>query len=170
LNRSELQETLLQEIARSAREGNPLAVMMGDLDHFKNVNDTHGHMAGDAVLQEVARRFRSSVRRYDKIVRYGGEEFLFVLPGCDEAMAAQIAERMRATVEKAPVDTSEGLIRVTISIGVATAAPDGEVDPQALISAADAALYRAKQGGRNRVEIAAPGESRKPQNDKAANG
>lgn len=155
LNRAAILDIIEQETVRVRREGLPLAVAMADLDHFKEVNDHHGHMAGDAVIREVARRFRASVRPYDTVARYGGEEFLFVLPGCDESGAASLAERIRAAIAAKPMNTSEGIIPVTVSIGVATSVEVPLPAPERLIASADAALYEAKRGGRNRIEIAA---------------
>jgi len=161
LNRSEFSDILQQEVARSEREGTSLAVVMADLDHFKKVNDTYGHLAGDAVLQETALRFTSTVRPYDRIVRYGGEELLFVLPNCARDAAAKVAERLRVIMEREPVDTSEGPIPVTVSLGVAVSSPAAVVPPHQLVKAADAALYRAKDAGRNRIELAVPEDFKK---------
>ncbi len=126
---------------------------MVDLDHFKNVNDTYGHLAGDAVLREAARRMRASTRIYDEIGRYGGEEFVAVAPGCDVSSALNLAERIRATIGEDTIDTFDAPIPVTASLGVAM---NGEGrDAGSLIRAADAALYKAKNTGRNRIEVAA---------------
>jgi len=154
-NRSELAGILHREMAHSRRTAVPLALAMADLDHFKAVNDRYGHLAGDAVLREVAGRLRRSLRAYDTVVRYGGEVFLLVMPGCDDARAWVVAERARDSVQRRPVETPDGLLSVTVSIGVATTAHAGAVGQEALIRAVDAALYRAKRSGRNRVELAA---------------
>ncbi len=162
LNRSELGNIIEREFARSRRERVLFSVAMVDLDHFKAVNDSHGHMGGDAVLREVAGRLRDSLRPYDSIIRYGGEEFLLVLPGCDSSNAAVVAERACEAIDREPMNTSEGLIHVTVSIGVVTNAHASGVGQDALIKAVDAALYRAKRSGRNRVEIAAAIDCPKP--------
>jgi diguanylate cyclase (GGDEF)-like protein len=151
-NRTAVFEVLRREVARSERESSPLAVAMADLDHFKNLNDTYGHMAGDAVLREATRRMSTCIRSYDAIGRYGGEEFLVVLPGCDEQSAAGRAERLRGAIVNKPFDTSEGRITVTCSLGVASTSNGANGDVESLLRAADAALYRAKANGRNRVE------------------
>ena len=153
-NRSEILDLLEQEMARARRGGEPFTVLMADLDRFKSINDTYGHMAGDSVLREVAKRFSLSVRPYDKVARYGGEEFLFILPSCDAAKAMRLGERIRASIEAKPVDTPSGLIGLTLSIGVASSVDIAAATTDAIISAADAALYRAKAAGRNRVELA----------------
>ncbi len=147
---------LQRETQRSARLGRPVGVMMADLDHFKRINDTYGHQTGDAVLREVAARMLASVRNYDYVGRYGGEEFLIVLAECTAPALATTAERMRACVSGKPVETDAGPIPVTVSIGLvaglaaAPSFPEGED----LLRAADTALYRAKSNGRNRVEYA----------------
>jgi len=127
---------------------------MADLDHFKKVNDTHGHMAGDAVLRQTARRMLSQVRDYDYISRYGGEEFLVVLPGSGMEGAAALAERLCQSIGCDSMDIPEGMIPITISLGVATTCKGRKRDVASLVQAADLALYRAKENGRNRVEIA----------------
>ena len=153
-NRSEILEILEQEIARARRGGEPFTVLMADLDRFKSVNDTYGHMAGDSVLREVAKRFSLSVRPYDKVARYGGEEFLFILPSCKGDKGMRLGERVRASIETKPIDTPSGFIGITLSIGVASSEDIAAQTTDAIISATDAALYRAKDAGRNRVELA----------------
>ena len=158
LNRSAIMEVLRNEIARAEREHLPLSLLMLDLDRFKNINDTYGHLCGDAVLREVAQRMRATGRRYDSVGRYGGEEFLVVLPGCYLADACSQAERLRESLASTPFIAGSQRLRVTISAG-ASCAHDYEADT--LIREADEALYRAKAHGRNRVECsragAAPG-------------
>jgi len=151
-NRYALLDALEREHSRAVREGTPLAVIMVDLDHFKRVNDTYGHQAGDAVLREAAGRMQAGVRSYDLVGRYGGEEFLIVLPGTSGANAVQLAERLRAAVAQEPVGHDLLRIRVTASFGVSTSGPALIADPRTLIRLADEALYRAKAQGRNRVE------------------
>jgi diguanylate cyclase (GGDEF)-like protein len=152
-NRTAIIEVLRHEIARAERESEPLAVLMIDLDRFKDINDTYGHLDGDTVLREAARRMKSSGRCYDSIGRYGGEEFLIVLPGCDAVDARAQAERVRESLAEAPVATGRAMLHVTCSIGVSCAdtsyAPYADAD--SLIREADKALYQAKSEGRNRV-------------------
>jgi diguanylate cyclase (GGDEF)-like protein len=153
-NHAAILEILSNELARAQRQGVPVAIAMADLDCFKLINDTNGHPAGDEVLRVASKFMRDSVRRYDSIGRYGGEEFLIVLPGCDRANAVGHAERLRAAIARISVETPTGNIRPTMSLGVAVF--DSRTSPNAfaLIQAADTALYRAKHGGRNRVEFA----------------
>ncbi len=148
-NRGMIVEQLEREVERARRENNPLAIVLGDIDHFKSVNDTYGHAAGDAVLKDVAQRMVSIRRKYDSIGRYGGEEFLLILPGCDLQEAVPVAERLRRIVS---TDVSIGPIKwpVTISLGVASYWDLGS-DAASLMAAADEALYRAKAKGRDRV-------------------
>ncbi len=153
-NRSAILDILGSELGRARRQGVSLAISMADLDSFKLINDTHGHPMGDEVLRNVSKVMRESVRRYDSVGRYGGEEFLVVLPGCDRANAVAHAERMRAAVGRLAVGTPKGNIQPTMSFGVAVSDNLDDLDVFALIQAADAALYRAKQGGRNQVELA----------------
>jgi diguanylate cyclase (GGDEF)-like protein len=153
-NRAAILEALEREVVRSNREKNPLALIMADLDHFKHVNDTFGHPAGDAVLQEVARRMLSSFRIYDFVGRYGGEEFLVVVPSSELSLAVELAERLRQQVSARPVNIGGGaMISVTMSLGVAVVGP-GMNQAGQLLSYADEALYAAKKAGRNRVESA----------------
>jgi diguanylate cyclase (GGDEF)-like protein len=151
-NRAAILEVLGRELARGRRTGEPVGVLMADVDHFKRVNDTHGHLAGDAALQEIARRLRASVRPYDAIGRYGGEEFLIVLSSCGTDAASRIGEKIRSRVGLAPIELAAARMLVTMSLGVASSDATG-MDPLALIAAADSALYRAKAGGRDRVEL-----------------
>jgi two-component system, cell cycle response regulator len=153
-NRRAILDMLDRELARAQRESSCLAVLVADVDHFKVVNDTYGHGAGDAVLRQVSERMLGSVRTYDSVGRYGGEELLLVLPHCEEAEALGTAERTRASIEAAPCRDGEQEIPVRVSIGLATSRTLGVFDAKALIYAADAALYRAKNGGRNRCERA----------------
>ena len=155
-NRQGILERLDTELARAGRDKTSVGIMMADLDHFKRINDTYGHLAGDSVLREVASRMRSGIRAYDHVGRYGGEEFLGVLPGCAEAGALRQAERLRACFNESPIVTSETPLQVTLSLGVACAGL-GQ-DKRDLLLAADEALYRAKRNGRDCIELAAASE------------
>jgi len=148
-NRRAFDEELAREVARSARTGEPLAVVVLDLDRFKAVNDGHGHPAGDAVLREVAARAGATLRRGDLAARIGGEEFALLLPGADLAGAVELAGRVRAAVAARPIPAAAALLMVTVSLGCAALAP-GEA-PEALVARADARLYEAKRAGRDRV-------------------
>ena len=152
-NRAAITDHLKNELDRAARQQTDIGVMIADLDHFKQVNDTFGHPTGDAVLQEAARRMRSSLRPYDRIGRYGGEEFLITAPGCSLEDALIIAERIRSAICKHPVDSQSGEIPMTASLGVAIGTRFAPRGANALIAAADEALYRAKKAGRNRAEF-----------------
>jgi len=155
-NRAAMFDILERELKRARRESSPLSVVMADLDHFKAVNDRLGHSAGDAVLQESARRMSLCVRPYDWPCRYGGEEFLIVMAGCDLTGATMRAEEIRSAVGAAPFQIPEGVLSVTCSIGVTASSGDAGFDAAALLHEADAALYAAKHNGRNRVEVFAP--------------
>ncbi len=155
-NRSAILDILQRELARAAREGTSVGIAMADLDHFKQVNDTCGHNAGDFVLREAAKRMVSSLRRYDAVGRYGGEEFLIVLPSCDKQGALSVAERLRSFICEKPTTIPEGIVPVTVSLGVTIAYPTSRMDVTSIIQLADTALYKAKARGRNRVEFAKP--------------
>jgi diguanylate cyclase (GGDEF)-like protein len=152
LNRRATLDFLLTELNRATRDLKPLTVMMVDIDHFKSINDRYGHPAGDGVLCEVSRRLRASLRAYDIVGRFGGEEFLVVAPGCDMSPGLMRAERLREVVCSQPVTLKDLSINVTVSVGVASVPEPKPQDLEAMLSAADKALYRAKEGGRNRVE------------------
>jgi two-component system cell cycle response regulator len=155
LNRAAIQESFENELMRARREGTSLGVVMVDVDHFKSINDKYGHPAGDAVLRETARTMRGLIRTYDAAGRYGGEEFLIILPGCDEVTAVSHAERVRKALSRLVVTTEQGEIAFTASFGVAVAGRESTYDAGELIQLADQALYCAKRQGRNRVEIGA---------------
>ena len=152
-NRRRLVTAGQDEIRRALRLDHPLAALMLDIDHFKRVNDRHGHGAGDDVLREVARRIQDAVREIDLPARYGGEEFAVLLPDTRAAKAQEVAERIREVVGATPIDTRRGALSVTISAGVAVLDQD-RGDLTTLLEAADGALYAAKEGGRNRVVAA----------------
>jgi diguanylate cyclase (GGDEF)-like protein len=153
MNRRSLDAQLQARLREAQRYRRKLSLVLIDVDHFKRVNDTYGHPAGDAVLEGVAAVLRDQARATDLAARYGGEEMALVLPETDEGGARAIAERVRAAVAQAQHATDQGSIRVTVSLGVATTPDDGET-AEGLIEAADRALYRAKQAGRDRVESA----------------
>ncbi len=153
LNHGAALARLAEEFERSRREDQPLSVVMLDLDHFKGVNDSFGHAAGDCVLREFVNRAGSSVRAYDVIGRLGGEEFLIVAPGTDAETAYNLAARVLEHVRSSPIDCGTGVIMLTTSAGVATIEPSDD-DFEKLLGRADAALYRAKDLGRDRTEVA----------------
>lgn len=150
-NRAGILDILQRECARMVRTKGKISVIMADIDHFKAVNDTYGHLAGDDVLREVSRRMQSSVRSYDSIGRYGGEEFVIVLPDSEAISGTQQAERLRNSVGEKPVETDGLMISVTLSLGVAVMSQNHSDDYQALLRVADSALYRAKESGRNQT-------------------
>jgi len=150
LNRSAILDALQREVARAAREKEPVSIISLDLDHFKSVNDTYGHQAGDAVLVETAQRIKGSLRVYDSVGRCGGEEFLICCPGCDEPTATELARRVLENVSTEPMHCNYGTISVTASLGVATIS-DGFAEVDHLIRSVDQALYAAKINGRNGV-------------------
>jgi diguanylate cyclase (GGDEF)-like protein len=155
-NRRHLFALAEREFQRARRFGRALSVIMLDVDHFKQVNDRHGHAAGDQVLAEVARRLRGSIRAIDLIGRYGGEEFVLVLPETALPGAGLLGERLRLAIANTPVATLDGPLAITASLGIASTEPD-VADVAALINRADQALYAAKQAGRNRVLPYPPG-------------
>ena len=148
-NRRAILEILERELARCTREKQPLGIVMADVDHFKEVNDQYGHLAGDIVLQDVAHRMQNSVRPYDAVGRYGGEEFLLVLPGCDRDAVFGKAERIRSSLEDTGVGFSGNNISLAASFGVTSVFECRNCSASAVIRTADEALYQAKQRGRN---------------------
>lgn len=156
-NRRFLFEYLARELGRAQRYGGTLSVMIFDIDHFKRVNDTHGHQVGDQVLKAVAETAMEVKRNTDLIARYGGEEFVMVMPETEAEGAAALAERLRRVVEELVISLEGRMIGVTVSIGIATSGPEGgELTGDRLFGLADQALYEAKNGGRNRVAAAPP--------------
>lgn len=150
-NHRHVHELLRDEFERSRRTEEPLAVTMIDLDRFKAVNDTYGHPTGDVILYETARILRDTAREIDSVGRYGGEEFIVILPNTDEDEAARFAERVRTAVEAHVYRDEENEIRMTCSSGAASFPSDGVEKPEQLLKKADDALYVAKETGRNRV-------------------
>ncbi|HEX7463205.1 MAG TPA: GGDEF domain-containing protein [Dermatophilaceae bacterium] len=147
-------QRLTEEFGRSSRSGDPLGLLMLDLDHFKAVNDTYGHLVGDRVLQTVVRAARQVLREGDVLLRYGGEEFLIVLPGAGRDDLMQMAERVRRAVAEAEVTEAGQRIPVTVSIGGSGLPDNNATKPQDLIVVADAAMYSSKESGRDRWVIA----------------
>jgi len=156
-NRGAIIELAQRELQRVEREHGPLGLVLMDVDHFKKVNYTLGHLAGDEVLREVANRMSRAVRSYDLVGRYGGEEFLILLPGCAGDAAQERGEHIRGEIASAPIQTSAGPVTVTLSGGTVATSGPMLIGTDALLQAADEALYRAKEGGRNRVEAACTG-------------
>jgi diguanylate cyclase (GGDEF)-like protein len=152
-NRGAIVDVLGRELARSRRTKRPMSIVLCDIDHFKNVNDTHGHPVGDTVLREFVRRVKLEVRSHDDVGRWGGEEFLVILPECPAEEAVRVAERLRDRFARDPVQTSLAQVTATASFGVA-GTDQGYGEPNAMVGAADAALYVAKATGRNRVVLA----------------
>lgn len=153
-NRGALLEILSREVARAQREDTSISVIMADVDTFKTVNDTHGHKAGDAVLVEMARRLQSAMRPYDMVGRYGGEEFVMIVPRCDATFGGYVAERLRHLVACEPFLACGKQLPVTLSLGVASCRGEMDADGNGLVVAADKALYEAKRSGRNKVVVA----------------
>jgi two-component system cell cycle response regulator len=155
-NRGVIMDLLGRELSRSQRESGCTIVLLGDLDHFKSVNDTYGHPVGDEVLQEIARRLLLSIRSYDFVGRYGGEEFLIVLNNCKPQYAGARAEEIRKAVGSRPIQTASGMLQVTMSFGLLLS-HDWSVRPvEELLHEVDAALYAAKAAGRNCIRLAKP--------------
>ncbi len=152
-NRGAILKVLEKELALSQRESQPLSVVMADIDHFKALNDTHGHQVGDRVLHEVANRLSSALRSAESVGRYGGEEFLIVLYPCNESSAWKLMERLRQHVGAMAVLADGEEVHTTISLGAAVGYETAKIDAGSLVRVADQALYRAKNGGRNRSEI-----------------
>ena len=152
-NRHHLNDIMERELARCARDGQPMSLLLIDVDHFKHINDTYGHQVGDEVLRATARLLSERTRASDMLFRYGGEEFLLVLSQADSAAAKEMAEELRLLYAASPLSPGNPAVLATLSIGVATFADHG-VTFDHLLQAADQAMYRAKHAGRNRVEIA----------------
>lgn len=154
VSRSFLHNMLRGEIAHARRHGQRLSLIFADIDHFKQVNDRHGHASGDRVLKEVARTLRALFRDSDTVARYGGDEFVVLLPQTDRSRAGMLAERARVALQSQELELpgSNGPVHATISLGVATFPEDG-AEPESLLQHADASLYAAKNAGRNTVAV-----------------
>ena len=152
-NRRHFFELAQRELERSRRNGHPLAIVLFDIDDFKEVNDSHGHLAGDIVLRETCQACRVIVRSYDVFARFGGEEFIFLLPDTDEPRAIVVADRLRQVIAERVVFFDTGNVQMTISIGIAIFNPKKDTLDD-IISRADSALYQAKELGKNRIEVA----------------
>jgi two-component system, cell cycle response regulator len=157
-NRGMIMDILQREVARARRDAEKggVTIVLGDIDHFKKVNDTYGHATGDEVLREVACRLSDSVRSYDAVSRYGGEEFLIVLNGCRTRLGANRAESIRHAIRDRPVEATVGLVTASMSLGIAGTEDWQDLNAEQLIKEADVALYRAKELGRNRSVLARP--------------
>jgi two-component system, cell cycle response regulator len=166
-NRATVMDVLRGEISRQVRESRSFGVILVDIDHFKKVNDSYGHLCGDEVLQAVTRRMKECVRLYDTVGRYGGEEFLIIVSNTDAAVTLALAERIRGIIERDSVPTQAGEVRVTASLGVAVSQAGRRSNASILLRLADQALYRAKELGRNRCELAASAEPATPDQDSA---
>ena len=162
LNRGTVLELLSAEMNRPHRRKSPIAIVLGDLDHFKLVNDTHGHVAGDEVLRETGRRLMGSVRSYDFVGRYGGEEFLIVLNSCNADAAMHRAEDIRKAIGEKPFATSQNRVSVTISLGVFAVDPADQRPVEEILCEVDGALYAAKSAGRNCSRLAAASNPESP--------
>lgn len=152
-NRAAIIQLLEDELHRSQREKRPVGVILVDIDYFKNINDTYGHLVGDAVLIEVTARLKKNIRRYDRIGRYGGDELLVVLPNCQLNEVEEIAERLRLALSQSRIQTDAGSLDVTLSLGAFSSEKQPDASAEVLIKASDNALYQAKRNGRNCVVV-----------------
>lgn len=165
-NHREILNLLERELERSRRQNSCTGVIMLDIDHFKRINDSHGHQCGDAVLREFSRRITTVLRPYDSCGRYGGEEFLIVVPQCDLAATEQVAERIRLAICNEPVQYGANAIPITGSLGV-TVSCSGKLSANNLVKACDQAMYAAKKQGRNRVAVSSPSLTAKPEHSES---
>ena len=156
LNRAEILASLKRELSRSERDGRPAAIILADVDLFKGINDSMGHAAGDAVLREIVQRLQSDLRPYDMAGRYGGEEFLLILPNCNLQTAIRRADEIRYVVSRDKIVTSFASVAVTVSMGVTVSSLTPDATLEDLLQQADSALYKAKQSGRNCVQPFSP--------------
>ena len=148
-NHKSIFDIINRELVRARRQEMPVTVLMADIDHFKKINDTYGHLAGDKVLCEVTGKLKAAIRTYDDIGRFGGDEFLLVLPGCSESDVTILTERLRTYIDEKAISIDEETVAVTVSFGAVTYSEETEIQVDTLIKAADAALYKAKKEGRN---------------------
>ena len=153
-NRRAVLDFMRRECERVSRAQDSLALLMLDVDHFKRINDTYGHLTGDEILRDVANRLVDNVRPFDIVGRYGGEEFLVVLPGCDDTQIHPSADRLRAAVASEPMACDSVAVAITVSIGATVVPPGVDASQSEILLAADKALYEAKKSGRNRVQVA----------------
>jgi two-component system cell cycle response regulator len=151
-NRAEILAFMHRELARARRDNTPVGIVLVDVDHFKKVNDNFGHETGDCVLKEVTKRLAASLREYDGIGRYGGEEFLLIIPGCDLPTTVRRANQIRELISNQPIPTLLGEMTATVSMGATMG--ESSTNSELLLRRADTALYQAKRNGRNRVEHA----------------
>jgi two-component system, cell cycle response regulator len=151
-NRAEILSFMQRELARARRDAAPVGIVLVDVDHFKKVNDEFGHETGDCVLKEITKRLSASLREYDGIGRYGGEEFLLVIPGCDLATTVRRANQIRESISIQPISTLLGPMTITVSMGATVG--ESSTNSELLLRRSDTALYHAKRNGRNRVEVA----------------
>jgi two-component system cell cycle response regulator len=156
LSHAAILERLTEELKRAEREMTSVGVILLDLDHFKGVNDTYGHMVGDQVLKESARRMALAVRSYDIVGRYGGDEFLIIAPGCDAEATVQLAERVSRELAATSVMIPNGNITITVSAGATAARAGNKLESGSIVEVSDRALYRAKRAGRNQVKWLMP--------------
>jgi diguanylate cyclase (GGDEF)-like protein len=166
-NRGAVLSKVESEAARAARQGSHYCLILFDLDFFKRINDTHGHRAGDIVLKEAVRRAQIELRPYDVLGRYGGEEFMVLLPGCELRAGQVVAERLRKCLADAPFEVDSHKLAVTASFGIVCSAQP-HTSLEMLVDAADSALYRAKANGRNRIELAKANSSNPPVSQSSA--
>jgi diguanylate cyclase (GGDEF)-like protein len=154
-NRASILSRLASDLERFVREKVPASILLCDVDHFKQVNDNHGHLAGDMVLKEVAKRLTKAVRGYDAVGRYGGEEFLILLRDCDDSTLESRSEDVRLAVAGAPIRAGSEELWISVSVGAASCRRwEAGAPIERILAQADAALYRAKTEGRNRTELA----------------
>ncbi|MGC9327173.1 MAG: GGDEF domain-containing response regulator [Candidatus Hinthialibacter sp.] len=161
LNRMAILKYLDMELQRTQRKGDLVSVVMTDLDHFKKLNDSYGHLCGDAVLQKCAECMKRNVRAYDMVGRYGGEEFLIVVPGIDRNETYHLAERLRLILSQQPIEYEGQVLTVTISMGISDSSLKECTTLDSIIRVADEALYQAKRQGRNQVAVASGADSKK---------
>lgn len=152
-NRRYFDDQLKLELERSRRSGQPVSLLLLDIDRFKRINDDHGHMVGDRALEVLAMELKRQARAGDVVSRFGGEEFVLLMPNTSQASAKTMAERLRSAAEDLKVKHDDKTLRFTVSIGISTGGNTKDSTQEILLASADKALYAAKEGGRNRVEV-----------------